>query len=289
MTSQASFLGGTDILADLGSYPAAYTNLSDQVDANEIYRAVIAPPPLDYANDPTGNTLLPEDQTVAASRMYNAAGIVITIEQDTAGGSTSVHVGVANTPGNPNNYKMYDSAFSVPHSMDGTGGLVVPNGTQNPTTDPIIQGVRTQVIDPREYANGVSAVNMTTLDVAALTAQLPAAIAAGVNTYNGVVYIYDKSNNNGVNPNTGLPTNLPANQTTAVAPNTLNAIRIVDGQTTPNYPDVNGNPLGFTVVTNNGVYVQGDYKCPGRRHADLQSNGGHGRRRHGPFAGMEYK
>jgi hypothetical protein len=55
--------------------------------------------------------------------------------------------------------------------------------------------------------------------------------------YNGVVYIYD---------------NTPQGAT-------INGIRIADATTTPAYNDQNGNPLGFTVVSNNGVYVQGDY------------------------------
>jgi hypothetical protein len=55
------------------------------------------------------------------------------------------------------------------------------------------------------------------------------------------VYVYDNSDDS------------------TVAPNTLDAVRIINGATTPDYRDVNNNPLGFTVVSNNGVYIQGDY------------------------------
>jgi hypothetical protein len=224
LVSQASFIGGVDIQADINNpaYTAAYNS-----DPNEIYRAVIAPPPL--AAD--GVTELTEDPVVAASRMYNTAGMVITIE-DTGSGPT-VHVGIANTTSNPNNYKIYDSDFTSVSSALGGGGL--------------IQGARTQVIDPREYANGISAVNLSTLDVSALATQLAVAKVADPGglgtTYNGVVYVYDKTG-----------TNDPS-----VAPGTLDGIRLINGATTPDYRDVNNNPLGFSVVSNNGVYIQGDY------------------------------
>jgi hypothetical protein len=60
--------------------------------------------------------------------------------------------------------------------------------------------------------------------------------------YNGLVYVYDNSSN-----------------TTLGVPNNLNAILLQNANTTPNYPDVNGNPLGFSVASNNGIFVQGDY------------------------------
>jgi hypothetical protein len=223
LVSQASFIGGVDIQADINNpaYTAAYNN-----DPNEIYRAVIAPPPL----VPGTTTEVTEDPVVAASRMYNTAGMVITIN-DTAG-TTTVHVGIANTTANPNNYKIYDTDFTT---------LTTPLGTAGG----VIQGARTQVIDPREYANGISAVNMSTLDVSALAAQLAVAKVADPSglgsTYNGVVYVYDNSDDS------------------TVAPNTLDAVRIINGATTPDYRDVNNNPLGFSVVSNNGVYIQGDY------------------------------
>ena len=89
---------------------------------------------------------------------------------------------------------------------------------------------------------------MTTIDVGNLNTALTSATGALATNptlaaaYNGVVYVYDKTNN-----------------TTAGVPNTLNAVRMVNGTTTPNVSDQNGNPLGFSVVSNNGVYVQGDY------------------------------
>jgi len=39
----------------------------------------------------------------------------------------------------------------------------------------------------------------------------------------------------------------------------LNGILLTQGQTTPAVNDQNNNPLGFSVVSNNGIYIQGDY------------------------------
>lgn len=221
MQSQSSFVGGVDVASDIATYPTAYSNLSGVPDPNEVYRAVIAPPPVD-AN---GN-LIPEDPVVAASRMYNTASILITINQSAPGsGNISINVGTATNP----------TAYN--------GDFATTAGSSN-----IITSVRQSVTDPREELNGAAGVNMTTLDVANLNNLLTGPTGALATdptlaaNYNGVVYVYDKTNN--------------AN---AGAPNTLNAVRIQNGSTTPNVSDQNGNPIGFTVVSDNGVYVQGDY------------------------------
>jgi hypothetical protein len=112
--------------------------------------------------------------------------------------------------------------------------------------------VRGQVTDPREELNGapVGGVNLTTIDIGNLNDALnnPSTGALATNStlaaaYNGVVYVYDKTTNAEAGASAG----------------SLNAIRIVNGTNTPNVSDQNGNPIGFTVVSNNGVYVQGDY------------------------------
>jgi hypothetical protein len=74
------------------------------------------------------------------------------------------------------------------------------------------------------------------------------------NNYNGVVYIQDTTQNN-------VNSNDPSHS--GVAPGTLNGILLRNGAQTPNFNDSSGNPLGFTVVSNNGVYVQGDYNTQG--------------------------
>jgi hypothetical protein len=114
--------------------------------------------------------------------------------------------------------------------------------------NPIVSNVRTPIMDPREALGGNTAVNLTTVDINALNVALTGAGGAlGSNAalaaaYNGVVYVNDATDNTHIG-----------------ASGTLNGILIKNGSTTPNVNDQNGNPLGFTVVSNNGLYVQGDY------------------------------
>jgi type II secretory pathway pseudopilin PulG len=236
LVQQQSFVGGVDVQNAIANYPNAYVNpITHVTDPNEVYRAVIAPPPA-----------VPEDPAVAASRLYSSAGVVITINQSNAS-TTTVQIGTAATP---NAY--YDSST-------GTGVLsqsqynMIMGGTIDPVTHvatpPVI---RQPVINKRELANGTSSVNLTTVDVAALNDALNNLMPGNtvnntIPTYNGMVYVYDKSDNQ------ALAASVPALNTTQ------NAILLKDGAVTPNFTDVNGNPYGFTVASNNGVYVQGDY------------------------------
>src|SRR5271165_4343785 len=221
LNSQTSFIGGVDVAYDIATYPTAYTDPQGFVDPNEVYRAVIAPPPM------SGGSLIAEDQYVAASRMYNRAGLLITINQPTSGPVT-VDYGVS---GNPTAYTgIFQAAI--------TGGSI-----PNPVTN-----TRVLAVDKREKVAGTPNIEVSTVDVAnlndALHVLLPAnpATLGSANGYNGLVYVYDNSDN-----------------TALGVPNNLNAILLQNGTTTPNYQDSNGNPLGFSVASNNGVFVQGDY------------------------------
>lgn len=255
LSAQASFVGGVDVAADIANpaYAAAYTNLQGQVDPNEIYRAVVAPPPLD-----SGGNLLAEDQTVAGSRMYNNAGILITVTQQSGthgttattgtGGNTTIHCGIspwATNPPSQANISMYDNeTWAQP--------IVNPNGTG--VTNPVITGVRQMIQDPREDLDGSTGVNLTTVNIGNLNIALQSGAMTNhdlATNYNGVVYVYDNSNNG--------TDNTHSNQPPLSATANLNGILITNGTTTPAFNDQNGNPLGFSVVSDNGVYVQGDY------------------------------
>jgi len=260
LTQQQSFTGGVDVASAIANYQNAYVNPNSQaVDPNEVYRAVIAPPPTVQAGitypattpGPVG-TAIPEDPGVAASRMYNSAGIVITISQNAAG-VVHTQIGYANDATNedqPQNHlgDYYDSATS--------SGVLAPyiNAILSNSSTTGAVGIRAKgIIDKRELANGVPSVNLTTVDVAqlndALATVMPTQTSAGQigANYNGVVYIQDT---------TTAANNAIANGGVA---GTLNAILLKNGAQTPNFNDSSGNPLGFTVVSNNGVYVQGDY------------------------------
>jgi hypothetical protein len=259
LAAQASFIGAVDVIADVANplYAAAYTNLQGVVDPNEIYRAVVAPPPL----DPSTNALLPEDQTVAGSRMYNSAGIVITITQQAPGtpslgtggtlGNVIVHVGISPTATNPPsqaNLNMYDNeAWALP-IVNPSSPLVTA------ASPPVITNPRQVITDPREALNGSGGVNLTTIDIGNLNLALHNGAMTNTDlatNYNGVVYIYDNSNNSS--------NHAQSYQTPLSASANLNGILLTNGATTPAFNDQNGNPMGFSVVSNNGVYVQGDY------------------------------
>ncbi len=268
LTQQQSFTGGVDVASAIANYPDAYVNPNSQaVDPNEVYRAVIAPPPTvngsfsypQTAPGPAG-TAIPEDPGVAASRMYNSAGLVITITGTT--GAPHVQIGYANdaaNEGQPQNNlgAYYDSATNT--------GVLAPYANTifaNAAAAGVRAGgtaaLNTAIIDQREAAHGVTnGINLTTVDVAqlnnALATVLPANtgagqigcnVATGSGTgYNGVVYIQDQTDNTQPGGN----------------PGSLNAIMLKNAAQTPAFNDSSGNPLGFTVVSNNGVYVQGDY------------------------------
>jgi hypothetical protein len=234
LSSQASFIGGIDVAAAIANYPQAYTNPQGQVDPNEVYRAVIAPPP----QDSTTHINFPEDPVVQASRMYNKAAIIVTINQTTPAATPTVDIGTA---ADPTLYTRLDPP---------SGGGPILSAVQVAKIVPT-SSIRQPIVNKRELAAGAGSaavnVNLTTVDVGGLNDVLATALPANPTTigngYNGVVYVYDKS--------------LPAVNTTAA--NTLNAILLKNGATTPAANDSNGNPVGFSVVSNNGVYVQGDY------------------------------
>ncbi|HXQ81818.1 MAG TPA: hypothetical protein VN775_10920 [Opitutaceae bacterium] len=229
LNSQMSFIGGVDVAYDIATYPLAYTDPAGIVDPNEVYRSVVAPPPVDGMG-----VLIPEDPYVAASRMYNRAGLLITINKPVIGPIT-VDYGYADTTGtNPTSYQAYDTIFQT-----AIAGGTIPNPVTN---------TRVLAVDKRELVNGSPNIELSTIDVGNLNDALNILIPANPATlgsttgYNGLVYVYDSSNNAALG-----------------VPNNLNAILVANATTTPNFNDPNGNPYGFSISSNNGVFVQGDY------------------------------
>lgn len=186
LSSALNFVGGVNVATARASYPDAYSN------TNDVYRAIIAPPPVD-----AGNNLIPEDPIIASRRMYNQAGLRIKI-----GGATPTTVSII-SPSDPLTDYHSDSHFAG-----------------------VITNVRKQVFDKREGRN----IYITEIDIGALKTALDA-FANLQSAYTGVIYLLDV--NNGY---------------------TDGAFRLVNGTSTPNYQS-----KGFTVATNNGLYVKGDY------------------------------
>lgn len=206
LTGPENFVGGVNVNKALSDYPEAYENFAGNADANEVYRSVIAPPP----TDENGLTVS-EDPIVASRRMYNRAGLVVTISED-LNGDPVVNVG---TPSNPT---AYNSTIAT-HLDD-----IIP-----------VDERRKDVFDKREQRT----MKMTTIDVAALNTALGASSSLA-SAYNGVVYIHDAT-------------------VGARGPGDGAGIRLRNGATTPAMTNADGQPKGFAVVTNNALYVQGDY------------------------------
>ncbi len=186
LSDPENFVGGVNVASVLAQYPSAYSN------SNDVYRSVIAPPPVNSFNVP-----IPEDPTISAGRMYNQAGLRITIGATTPNSVSIIY------PGDP----LTD--YSTSTSFTG-----------------VITQVRSPVYDQREGRN----IQITEIDVNKLNNAI-AAVATLNSAYTGVVYLIDV-NNGGSD----------------------GAFRLINGTSTPNY-----NNKGFTVATDNGLYIKGDY------------------------------
>ena len=237
MDSQNSFLGGVDVANDLTNYPNAYKNQNGVVDPNEVYRSVIAPPPMGVDPGTGQYGFIAEDPQVAARRLYNTSGLIITINQDPSTGTKSVHFGIAPDPANPStittNPQIYDTVLAAYKDT------IVPPAT-----------IRSVINDKRETYTGSTGVATTTIDIGALNTALKVLNPSGsINVsnsglqggYNGMVYIHDNTDN------------------TSLLPGGQNAIVLKNAQETPAFNDASGTPLGFSVTSNNGLYVQGNY------------------------------
>ncbi|MBP7142579.1 MAG: hypothetical protein KBA71_11780 [Opitutaceae bacterium] len=205
MTQQArklaapeNFVGGVNVTKAVADFPDAYPT------PNDVYRSVIAPPPLDNGSPLADNEMEP---TIESRRMYNRAGIIVTINID-GNGDPVVNVG---TKANP-------SAFNA------------DIGTTKMAE--IFPEQRKPVFDRREKTN----IKMTTVDIAKLKQTLESTPSL-TNAFNGVLYIHDNTNDTGLG----------------------NGIRLTNGASTPQLNDADGHPKGFAVVSNNGVYIQGNY------------------------------
>jgi hypothetical protein len=161
-----------------------------------------------------------EDPVVAANRMHEKAGIIIEVRKTT-------DTDYATRP-----IKIYTkSAPAVDYAV--TNPSLVAS---------IISSIRSPVFDTRENTD----VNMTTLNVGNLrialddTSGTPAALR---NAYNGIIYVKDSN-----------PQSAASGSTAAV----LNGLRITNGAQLP-YREESGKPRGFTVATDGGLYIQGNY------------------------------
>jgi hypothetical protein len=226
LAAKENVLGGVDAGTACLNYPSAY-----RTDPTAVYDATLNPadgnqvyrsviaPPQQAVAPETGP--IAEDPIIASRRMYGRAGIVITLFPTTP---TTPADNITVTPttmqvGTAANNTLYDSTINGTGDMD----YIVPSAER-----------RNVIADQREQAN----VKVTNIYIDRLIAKLltnPALSAA----FNGVIYIHD---------------------TTPATAGFRNAVRIKNATATPViYDSVTHLPKGFTIVSNNGVYVQGDF------------------------------
>jgi hypothetical protein len=219
MTEAENLLGGQDAVAIATRNPELFGALDvvtgEPTDAalNNVYRALIAPPPsalaaaLGSSTDansseyPAATNLssTADDESIAALRAYNRAGLIITV----------------------------NGAGAVASITDGAGTDYLAAITPAVTSSTLF--------DQREGKS----VAITNIDVGALKTALETAVPG----FNGLLYVL-----------------LANSSETSPAAVRLSNAAITPGTRTP---DALGNPTsttsGFTVATNGGLYVKGDY------------------------------
>ena len=174
---------------------------------NDVYRAAILPPPAATDEYPSYNSSLGDDPTINVSRMYTRAGLRITVNTD----GTVVFT-----------------------KSDGT----IVSGSY---TGVVVGAANSAFYDQREGRN----VGMTTIDMSALMTALQSNYIAGLNDFNGAIYINVRSS----------------------SASTPRGVKIINGA---NVYGRKGN--GTTITTNGGMYVQGDFNTTSAHLSDGSTN-----------------
>jgi len=239
-------LNAVDIATEYGTGTAA-TNLFGAITAdkntdltdyniqlatatNNVYRSIIAPPPSAVAptvgQDGNGNSYL--------SEYPNVTGALGTIADDPGVGALRAYnrAGLIITINADHTFSVF--APAVPGSTQGT--TIAPSLFVGSTNQPVI--TQTTMFDLREQKS----VAIADVDVGALTQAITANASSFPNgTFNGVMYVY-----------------LAGSNATTPA-----AIRLDNATSTPNYQNAASTDpavaTGFTVATNGGLYVVGNF------------------------------
>ena len=233
MAEKENLLGGLDATDIATRNPALFGELVAKTDAttgvtsfvatdaaiNNVYRALIAPPPAALAAALSSTTdshsaeypastniaTTPDDDSIAALRAYNRAGLIITV--DGTGAVASIKDGAGTS---------YAAAL----------GSAVTTTKVDPVTS---VSTPLTLFDQRESKS----VAITNIDVGALKTALESAYPS----FNGVLYV------------------LLANSSESAPA----AVRLSNAATTPGINTTTQAASGFTVATNGGLYVKGDY------------------------------
>jgi hypothetical protein len=214
-------------------------NASDGNPNNDSYRELIEPPT--SAADPMASMRY-WDQASVAIKIDNSNNV--TIGRPNADGTiTPFSTLIASFPSGSASrakYQALSDMFSTAVTADGTTIQDTREGLTNPTK----QTVRIATLDVSRLLNNTGG-NSPTYKANDISA------ANGVSPYfNGIIYIYDNSATAGLNADGTV-------NTAAVK----RGIRLKNGSKIPS--TVSSSSMGFTLASNNPVYIQGDFNTGG--------------------------
>jgi hypothetical protein len=226
MAEKENLLGGADAnviaVRNPGLFGPTDTPANLEAAINNVYRAVLSPPPdqAAAAEYPSGADLSsPDDTTIAALRLYNRAainnGLIITV------GSSGVLESITKN------------------------GVMITSGGAGTLFNAIATSVVTNKGNIHDWRENKD-IATTEINVGALKTALESS-TAGYSGFSGILYVNLKNST----------TSNPA------------ALRLINGATTPhpNFDPASTDPAisdpknsaGFSVATNGGLYVKGNY------------------------------
>lgn len=202
LTESENLQGGVDTAELVARRPDLFPT------ENDVYRSLITPPPGSSNPNETPTTYdstKGDDPTISAQRLYNRAGLRVTVNTD-----------------NTVTIEKIDPVTQAATDVTSTYSSMVT-------------GISTPVTDMREG----KPVTMTTIDVSVLKSKL----STNYSDFNGVLYVNVKS-------------------ATATNPG---AVRLVNAEQTP---ETIYN-TGFSVATNGGLYIKGNYNTTPRADGSI--------------------
>jgi hypothetical protein len=214
-------------------------NTGDGNPNNDSYRELIEPPTA--AADPMASMRY-WDQASVAIKIDNSNNI--TIGRPNADGTitsfTSLIASLPSTDPNRAKYQALSTMFSTAVTADGT----TIQDTREGLTNPGHSTVRVATLNISQILNNTAGLAPTykANDVSAANGVAP--------YFNGIVYIYDNSATAGLNADGTV-------NTAAVK----RGIRLINGSKIPS--TVASSSMGFTLASNNPVFIQGDFNTGG--------------------------
>ncbi len=209
VSGEANQVSKVSAITGIGLGTATEYDTTDNNPNNDGNRELIEPPVAGY----------PDPPSIANSRLYNTAGLLITV---TGLISPSVPLTLSG-----NTYSGGNLSIKAQNgtTLTAAQALAIRSAITNTTKNSSNQTVQSTLYDKRE----VQSVPVTTVDVGVITPILNALTQYNSTTqsgFNNAIYIYDTSS-------------------------TKNAVRVTDGAVLPTN--------GLTIATEGGMYVQGDY------------------------------